>query len=131
MNHFKLILLVSLTFVFISGCGDKESIKKHDHNSHKHGNSMEKGTKEEAKLILYPLDYCVVSDEELGSMGDPISIEHKDQEIKLCCKGCVKTFHKNPELYLGKIRKATSWRAPNSVKKEQNHKVHDHSSHGH
>ena len=54
----------------------------------------------------YPLKTCLVSDEELGSMGDPYVFAHKDQEIKLCCKSCQKDFKKNPAKFLKKLEKA-------------------------
>lgn len=52
----------------------------------------------------YPLDTCIVSDNELGSMGDPISYNHNGQEVKFCCKPCIKKFNKDPEKYLKKIK---------------------------
>ena len=51
----------------------------------------------------YPLDKCVVSDEKLGSMGEPYVFTHEGQEIKMCCKGCLKDFKKEPAKYLKKI----------------------------
>ncbi len=45
----------------------------------------------------YPLDICLVSDNELGSMGKVITKVYKGQEIKLCCKPCVKKFDEDPE----------------------------------
>ena len=64
-----------------------------------------KGDKKEAKAKAYPLDTCIVSDEKLGSMGDPYVFTHEGQEIKLCCKSCQKDFNKNPKKYLKKIEK--------------------------
>lgn len=52
----------------------------------------------------YPLDICIVSDNELGSMGDPISYVHEGQEVKFCCKPCIKKFKKDPDKYLKKIK---------------------------
>lgn len=51
----------------------------------------------------YPLDVCIVSDEELGSMGEPVVIIHQGQEIKFCCATCQPSFEKNPDKYLGKL----------------------------
>ena len=51
----------------------------------------------------YPLDTCVVMDSKLGSMGDPIVRVYDGQEIKFCCKPCIKEFEADPEFYLGKI----------------------------
>lgn len=51
----------------------------------------------------YPLDTCIVSDNELGSMGDAVSFVYEGREIKICCKPCEKKFLKNPEKYLAKL----------------------------
>lgn len=52
----------------------------------------------------YPLKTCIVSGESLGSMGKPVTKVYKDQEVKFCCKSCIKKFDKNPEKYLSKLR---------------------------
>jgi hypothetical protein len=54
----------------------------------------------------YTLKTCVVSDETLGGMGDPYVFTYKDREVKLCCKGCLKTFEKDPAKYIKKIEEA-------------------------
>jgi len=51
----------------------------------------------------YPLDYCVVSSEKLGSMGQPVVFIFENQEIKLCCKECRKDFDADPKKFLEKI----------------------------
>jgi len=58
----------------------------------------------------YPLSTCVVSGEALGSMGQPIVIDHEGVEVRLCCKGCVKRFHADPAKYLEKL----SYKTPQS-----------------
>lgn len=57
------------------------------------------------KLKPYPLKKCVVSDEDLGSMGDYIRFAYKGQEMKVCCKPCVKKFQKNPTKYMKLLQK--------------------------
>jgi hypothetical protein len=54
----------------------------------------------------YPLKTCIVSDEALDSMGKPYVFVHEGQEIKLCCKGCLKDFNKEPAKYLKKMAEA-------------------------
>ena len=54
----------------------------------------------------YPLEKCIVSDEKLGEMGKPYVFTHEGQEIKLCCKSCLKDFNKNPAKYLKKLAAA-------------------------
>lgn len=51
----------------------------------------------------YPLEKCLVSDEKLGEMGKPYVFTHEGQEIKLCCKSCLKDFNKDPAKYLKKL----------------------------
>lgn len=54
----------------------------------------------------YPLDTCLVTDNELGSMGDPVSFIYQDQEVKFCCAPCIKKFKSDPEKYLAKLDEA-------------------------
>lgn len=51
----------------------------------------------------YLPDICLVSGEKLGSMGDPVVINHEGQEIKFCCDSCVPKFKKDPAKYLSKF----------------------------
>jgi YHS domain-containing protein len=56
----------------------------------------------------YPLTVCAVSGEALGSMGDPFEYVHQepgqpDRLVRMCCKGCLKTFNKTPAKYLARI----------------------------
>ena len=51
----------------------------------------------------YPLDKCIVSDEKLDSMGKPYVFTHEGQEIKMCCKSCLKDFNKDPKKFLKKL----------------------------
>jgi len=60
---------------------------------------------EEKAPKAYPLDTCVVSGEKLGEMGDPYVFTHDGQEIKLCCKSCLKKFEKDPDKYIKKLKK--------------------------
>ena len=58
----------------------------------------------EAKGKPYPLKTCIVSDEKLGGdMGPPYVFVHQGQEVKLCCKSCLKDFNKESAKYLKKI----------------------------
>jgi YHS domain-containing protein len=55
----------------------------------------------------YPLDTCIVSGEKLGADASmkTYTFVHEGQEIKLCCKGCLKDFKKEPAKYLKKLEK--------------------------
>jgi hypothetical protein len=60
----------------------------------------------EDKAKPYPLEKCVVSDEKLGEMGKPYVFTHEGQEVKLCCKSCLKDFNKDSKKYMKKIADA-------------------------
>jgi hypothetical protein len=51
----------------------------------------------------YPLKTCIVSDNDLNSMGKPVVIVHEGHQIKFCCKPCIKKFKKDPAKYLVKL----------------------------
>lgn len=53
----------------------------------------------------YPLKTCVVSGEEINDKGEmkPHAFTHRGQEVKLCCKSCLKDFNKEPAKYLKKM----------------------------
>ncbi|HEY0010085.1 MAG TPA: hypothetical protein VGB55_15280 [Tepidisphaeraceae bacterium] len=48
----------------------------------------------------YPTDKCLVSDEPLGDMGDPIEYVFNNRLVRLCCGGCKKgTAKKSAEVF--------------------------------
>lgn len=51
----------------------------------------------------YPRDTCIVSGDKLGEMGTPVVRVVNGQEVKLCCKDCLKDFDKDPVKYLTKL----------------------------
>lgn len=51
----------------------------------------------------YPLKTCIVSDNDLDSMGEQAAFVHEGQVIKVCCKPCIAKFEKNPAKYLRKL----------------------------
>jgi hypothetical protein len=55
------------------------------------------------KVKPYKLETCLVTDEKLGEMGEPYVLIRKGQEVKLCCKGCLKEFNKNQAALLKKL----------------------------
>ena len=60
-----------------------------------------------AQTKTYPLKVCLVSGEELGSMGDPIDVLYGTRLARLCCKGCVKRFKAKPEELLAQVAAAS------------------------
>jgi hypothetical protein len=51
----------------------------------------------------YPLTTCVVSHDSLGGMGETVDALYEGRLIRFCCKGCVKSFNKNPDKYLKEL----------------------------
>lgn len=48
----------------------------------------------------YPIDWCVVSGDKLGGDGEIVDHLHDGRLVRLCCKGCIKEFQKDPKKYL-------------------------------
>jgi len=63
----------------------------------------------------YPLKTCVVSGDKLGEMGNPYVFVYKGREIKLCCKGCLKDFKKDPAKYVKQLDAADAKAKTNSA----------------
>lgn len=61
----------------------------------------------DTKAKPHPLKTCVVSGEvtDKGSMK-PHSFVYEGQEVKLCCKSCLKDFNNHPKKYIKKIEEA-------------------------
>ncbi len=55
------------------------------------------------ELKPYPLKTCIVSDNDLDSMGEQASFVYQGQTVKVCCKACIAKFEKNPAKYLKKL----------------------------
>ena len=68
--------------------------------------SSSTGSSSEAKA--YTLDTCVVSDEKLGSMGEPVVKVYDGQQVKFCCNSCVKDFEKDKTKFIAKISAAAA-----------------------
>ncbi|MBK6766486.1 MAG: hypothetical protein IPG71_09280 [bacterium] len=56
----------------------------------------------EAKLS-YPIDYCIVSGEKLGEMGDPVTKVYEGREVKFCCNMCPEKFEKDQAKFMKKL----------------------------
>ena len=68
--------------------------------------SLVAADKDKPAVKPYPasLKTCVVSGDTLGEMGKPVVIIKDGQEVKLCCKDCIKDFNKDPQKYLKMIQ---------------------------
>jgi len=57
----------------------------------------------ERQAEWYPLDTCVISGAELGSMGEPVNVLHEYRLARLCCAGCVEAFNADPDAAMAMI----------------------------
>jgi YHS domain-containing protein len=57
----------------------------------------------EQQAKTYPLKACVVSNEDLGSMGKPVDVVLGTRLVQLCCNECAKELAKEPAKYLEKV----------------------------
>ncbi len=80
---------------------EAQEAKPHDHDHAAAKPADEK--KADAPAKPYPLKNCIVSDNDLDSMGEQASFVYQGQTIKVCCKPCVAKFEKNPAKYLKKL----------------------------
>ena len=108
MKFTKHIITAVLLTGLAAGVQSVRAQDKDEHKDHKHDKSEHK----DAKAKPYPLDKCIVSDEKLGEHGKPYVFTYKGQEIKMCCKDCLKDFNKEPAKYLKKITDAPKKDAP-------------------
>ena len=88
------------------------------------GTLSARATDKDKKPQPYPLDKCVVSDEKLGSMGEPVNMIIGINLVKLCCKGCAKQVSDDPAKVLAKVNEG--WKA----KHDKDHAGHDHAGGG-
>jgi len=56
----------------------------------------------------YPLKTCVISKEELGTMGEATDLIYRvdgqpDRLVRFCCESCIKDFKKDPATALKRI----------------------------
>lgn len=54
----------------------------------------------------YPINFCLISGEELGSMGEPVVVKHDGRSVKLCCAACIDSFREDPDAYLVRLDEA-------------------------
>lgn len=99
------ILTALLVGGMIAGCdGAKDAGEPPAGPAETHPKAAE--TAVEGAADSYPLKTCVVSGEELGSMGKPFVVTHEGTAVKLCCSGCEKDFMKDPAKYVKMVKDA-------------------------
>ena len=62
-----------------------------------------------AQKASYPLEDCIISNEKIddpSSSMEPLDYVHGTRLVRFCCKGCVRSFEKNPAKYMATIDEA-------------------------
>lgn len=86
----------------------------HDHAEHHADTGESDMDKMKAELAkLSPEDaaaaerqhMCPVSGEMLGTMGAPLKIDVKEQQVWICCEGCKDKLLASPDEYLAKLKR--------------------------
>ncbi len=104
---------VALAFsIALLGCSGGEKTEMDQSQTAQPAQQTETMAQADMPVKDYPLDYCIISGEKLGSMGDPIVKEYNGRTVKFCCNRCVATFEKDPAMYIAKIDSAAAGMAP-------------------
>lgn len=78
--------------------------EKADSGQPAHQARMAKTPEEKAKVASlvssYPLSTCFVSGDPLD---DPVDALYGDRLLRFCCKGCLRSFNKNPAKFLPRL----------------------------
>lgn len=86
----SIALVFSAFFIsFFLGCTKETNDTQSDENS--------------TATAPYPLDYCLVSGNDIGEEGSdmvPYTHIHEGKIIKFCCKPCLPKFEKDPAKFL-------------------------------
>jgi len=105
---------LSLLLALLVSAGLTPAFADHDHA---HADKAAPAAPDAAWLAKakaeYPLKACVVSNEEIGGMGEGIDFVYQqesqpDRLVRFCCKDCVNDFKKEPAKYLKLIDEAAA-----------------------
>ena len=105
MNLLRLSLVPVLSFA-AGACGGGHDHATHDHGKPAVSTAPSGDFQEVAASPGYPLKTCVVSGDDLGSMGKPTAIMYKGTEVQFCCAGCIDEFKEDPEKFVSQVRAA-------------------------
>lgn len=110
MKSKSLLLLLTLTLglAINASAAPAEATKPAPVQSGEKKSDTSKQSAEKVGPKPYPLDVCIVTDNDLGSMGEETEIVYEGQVIKFCCKPCERKFLKNPAKYLEKLAPKTN-----------------------
>jgi hypothetical protein len=89
--------------VCTAGCGDPSVSSSSD---------ARPDSKLAGLVAAYPLKTCVVTGNELGSMGRPDDRLYQGRLVRFCCGTCLKDFNADPAVYMAKIDRAAQAQSP-------------------
>ncbi|HQP09860.1 MAG TPA: YHS domain-containing protein [Candidatus Omnitrophota bacterium] len=46
---------------------------------------------------------CPVSGQEIGAMGEAVTVEYEGKVYNLCCAGCLEAFNNDPQKYIAAV----------------------------
>ncbi|MFT5527471.1 MAG: YHS domain-containing protein [Pirellulaceae bacterium] len=111
--------LVTVGILSIPGCGGSSTdpagpvATGDDHAGHQH-DPVEDLANIKMELALLSVEdatavqkqsVCPVSGEKLGTMGAPLKVEVKGQQVWICCDGCKDAVLASPDKFLAKLKK--------------------------
>ncbi len=111
-----LMATLALCLFTITGCGSDSSDEGDSESSTtEETTSGETSAEDDIKAALAELsdedaeaakkqDVCVVSGEKLGSMGTPLKVDVKGQQVWICCEGCKEPLTEKPDEFLAKLK---------------------------
>lgn len=109
MNPFTRTALLSFAAICTCALASAAIADEHSGLGHLPGapTSAQAATEDHSNGMLagsaYPLDYCLVTGEKLGSMGPAVLFNYEGREIRFCCKGCVEPFKKEAAKYIAEL----------------------------
>jgi hypothetical protein len=128
MRTLSILLAILATLALGAAEGDHE----HKHQGTDHAKpAAEAAADPDAKPVPYPLTTCIVAGEPLGGMGEPVVQVHNGQEVKFCCKSCIRDFKADPATYLAKLEQAKAEMKDEAKPAEDSSKPAHKTDHGH
>jgi YHS domain-containing protein len=82
----------------------EEPAKGGRHHRHRHHSEQKEATTAATTAVKpYPLKTCLVTGDKFDPIDEIVTTTYKGQEIKLCCRDCLKKFKRDPEKYMAKL----------------------------
>lgn len=115
MSYLQTIsLFFALLGTIVIGCSSNDSTKQGTQNQQ--SADWKKGLDDEVVKAFSQLSdadrksvlaqkMCPVADKKLGSMGEPVKVTVKGQDVFLCCASCEDAIKNDPDKFLAKLKK--------------------------